>query len=441
MKWLAPVLLLFCSCCYLGKFVVEPDPNKNYFMYDNDHRICIYHGVNVSNYSKHSDHNFPWQTNADFDRLNEWGFNVVRYLVFWSAIEPQRGTYDTLYINKTLDHIQYLTSIGVSVIIDIHQDLYADTFTGNGFPDWTVRDDGIPFGGRQEPWNLTYLDKAVITSYNNFWHNNTLKNLYVKMVDFLIRSFGNVPGVLGIDVMNEPIPDLSGKFERKTLTKFYKDIEEVFKNSKLLMFYEPWMSTSAGLPTCLKFYPETKAVYYPHYYDLIVDAKKPYGEISKVIMNKVVPTKVAEAQKFRVPIMFGEFGMSSADTGSFNFDYLKDLLNLFDQHSAGWTYWSFDPNMYNDYGIVDDNGNDKPVLGVLVRIYPQKIAGMNPKWACGDHEFVLEYGSLQKDGITELFIPKNMQIAVETEGTWAQDGQKLIYKNTEHYSQIIKIRH
>jgi endoglycosylceramidase len=428
-------LLLSLNCCYIKPLSYpKPENKNNYYLRDTLDRITIYHGVNVSNYSKHSEGNLPWQSNEDFYKMKDWGFNIVRYLVFWSAIEPTKGNYDTVYINNVLNQIKFLDNIGITTIIDIHQDLYADTFGGNGFPDWTIDDDSIPFGGLKEPWSLTYLDPAVIASYNNFWNNKELKTKYIKMIDLLVNTFDTIPGVLGIDVMNEPIPNKSpNRFERTTLTKFYYNIEKVFVGSKLKMFFEPWMSTSSMLPSCLNFKPKVSSVYYPHYYDVYVDAQKPYEDLSKNIMNNMFPLKISEAQKYGVPIMIGEFGVSL----NYN-NFLKDLLNIYDKYNVGWCYYAYDKLSYSYYGILDDNGNLRPQMKYLVRAYPQKIAGNNPKWQTTEHEFTLQYEK-HGNGQTEIYIPRTDSITIITYGSWLLDGKMLYYTNTDSLLQQIRI--
>jgi len=77
---------------------------------------------------------------TDLDRLKEWGFNIVRLLVSWKALEP--------YPNKNLEDIeeegkQYLVLIkeiidslysrGIYVILDFHQDIAHEFMEGTDF--------------------------------------------------------------------------------------------------------------------------------------------------------------------------------------------------------------------------------------------------------------------------------------------------------------------
>ena len=92
---------------------------------DEDGRIVLYHGVNVSNYSKYAPDFLPWHTREDFAQLQDWGFNLARYLVFWEAIEPEDGCFDEAYLAATLERIGWLGELGIDALVDLHQDLYA----------------------------------------------------------------------------------------------------------------------------------------------------------------------------------------------------------------------------------------------------------------------------------------------------------------------------
>jgi hypothetical protein len=60
------------------------------FFHDDVGRIQIYHGVNICNYSKWSKDRLPWHTIKEYKLLKESGFNLVRFLIYWDAIEPCR---------------------------------------------------------------------------------------------------------------------------------------------------------------------------------------------------------------------------------------------------------------------------------------------------------------------------------------------------------------
>jgi len=58
---------------------------------DQDGRHVILHGANVG--EKHPPY-VSWHTAQDYGRMREWGFNCVRLLTVWAAIEPECRQYD-----------------------------------------------------------------------------------------------------------------------------------------------------------------------------------------------------------------------------------------------------------------------------------------------------------------------------------------------------------
>ncbi len=386
------VILIGCSQTQL------PAPIR-----DADNRIVIYHGVNVSNYSKYGPGFLPWQTKEDFARLNNWGLNFVRYLVFWEAIEPVEGQYDEAYLDATVERIQWLNDLGIDVLIDLHQDLYSRKFGGDGFPNWALNDNGLVFTPRQ-PWNLNYLEPAVIACFDNFWASDALRTKYIAMLEHLMQRVDSLPNVVGIDIMNEPFGGSHGDFEWAYLSQFYADVAAMrqSKGFHAPLHFEPYILTSAGLRTYLDFTPPVGSVYAPHYYELLTQLGLPYGENIKGWTEKTVQLRVEDARRFGAPLLFGEFGNTAHTAGAL--DYVTDFLDLLDQYHAGWAYWSYDVDSGSGYGLVDQNGNETELLHRLIRTYPLRIAGDNPVYWSGPGTFDLIYTANQSTAPTVIYM-------------------------------------
>jgi hypothetical protein len=79
---------------------------------------------------------YPILPDSHLDDLKNWGFNVVRLGVLWRGVEPTRGNYNITYLQESLAFAEKLAARGIFVIIDSHQDVFAPTVCGDGFPDW-----------------------------------------------------------------------------------------------------------------------------------------------------------------------------------------------------------------------------------------------------------------------------------------------------------------
>ena len=419
----AVMLVFITSCCgVFSSLIKEPIISSQVFMEDEHGRIFIPHGINVDNEAKHSGENGIADTCVKskeyFTNLPLLGANLVRHIWQWEGIEPVRNTWNDAYIERKVKRIKWMNEANLPVVVSVHQDLYSQRYSGNGFPDWTVQDTAFPFEC-QEPWNLNYTQPAVIKCYTDFWKSNDLKMAYLMMLEKLIHVVDTIPNVIGIDVMNEPFLALVRNFESKIYTEFLYECERLFIGKRVKLFYEPWMGTSSGIMSCLRFMPEVDAVYIPHYYDIIVDFKQPYTELNKISMITAVKIKMNEADRMNVPLLFGEWGISP---DSDNFDaYRNDFLDVCDNYRIGWIWWPYDD------------------FAKLSRVYPQKIAGINPTWKHNKYDFELEFDKIECAMPTEIYIPMEIDVSIYTEGQFSRVGPTLYYRPSESNHQKITI--
>src|SRR5262245_47114112 len=77
------------------------------FLHADDARGIISRGVNLSGSHKYAPYLDDKQP-ADYARLRvEWGFNTVRFLMTWAAVEPQQGVYDDAYLDRVAERMQW----------------------------------------------------------------------------------------------------------------------------------------------------------------------------------------------------------------------------------------------------------------------------------------------------------------------------------------------
>lgn len=267
----------------------------------------------------------------EIKRLAELGFNIVRLLVIWKAIEPRPNpNLDHLlsegenYLNLVKEIIDMLYSYGLFVIIDFHQDIAHEVYGGDGFPDWALAIDEFhvkpillfnPFSNiKARDWAVGYyLNYLVRNTLESFWKNN-LKNIeeglegypvrthLEKTVGQTVKFFKDLndgkghPAILGFSPFNEPHPVGLEKqfFEQNILKEFYSNVlKEINKfDHKAFIFIEPrlewtvYPATDSGielqfpfirdpeqihtwLPTDSKFIEQYKSqgIFSFHYYD------------------------------------------------------------------------------------------------------------------------------------------------------------------------------
>jgi Cellulase (glycosyl hydrolase family 5) len=212
----------------------------------------------------------------DLSLLKDLGFNVVRLLVIWKAIEPSvnqelkllpDGERYLQLVKTIIDHLYY--KLGIYTIIDFHQDIAHEDFGGDGFPDWTIKKDVYYFLYKiyhyffepdqlKRSWYVKYFtNKLVRRTLEDFWENRLINNTsripirshyekaVLQTVTFLRHSNNGRrhPGILGYELFNEPyqVNFTQKEFETSHLNRLYSSIIGKMRiiDSKSFIFIEP----------------------------------------------------------------------------------------------------------------------------------------------------------------------------------------------------------
>lgn len=90
---------------------------------------------------------FPLEdADAHLARIARWGFNCLRLLVTWEAIEHGgSGRYDTEYLDYVAAVARRAEAHGLVLFIDMHQDAWSRMTGGDGAPGWIFEKLGLDF--------------------------------------------------------------------------------------------------------------------------------------------------------------------------------------------------------------------------------------------------------------------------------------------------------
>ena len=183
---------------------------------------------------------------AHFRRLRAWGFNVVRLVVTWDALEHAGpGDYDREYIAYVASVVEAARDFGICVVVDPHQDVWSRFSGGSGAPAWTFAAVGLdvealaatgaalvhatcgdPAHFPRMCWPTNKDKLACFTMFTLFFGGDRfapkcaidgepaqryLQRHYVAALAELAAALKHCANVVGFGSMNEPLPGLIGR--------------------------------------------------------------------------------------------------------------------------------------------------------------------------------------------------------------------------------------
>lgn len=415
--------------------VEAPDPTM---IVDRCGRVVILRGANVEASSKgdtQAGTHLPTTPLGGQSTLQLWGWNSVRFLVFWGKIEPTKGVFDDAYLDGVQRWLDWYARHDIHVVLDMHQDLYAWAVGGDGAPDWAVDTRGAPITKIPDgqPWYLQGASPAVQNAYQSFWNPTTgqedLEAEYFKALGHLVERFARHPAVIGYDVMNEPSfanGDLAatlaiqpqaqaGTFVNPNLTAFMqRGIDTVRAHDRdAWVMVEPTSVLNvfpyAGDLEFEKLHDPRKGLprltYAGHLYQQQVHDGKGYPEDDPYLATWE-RLRSAEAKRMKGSLWIGEWG--GADQPRMD-AYVAELMAMADRNMAGWAIWSWDPGGWSP---VASDGTTASANGKrLMRVQPRAVAGTpgSFSWDPGSKVFRMEWaGRADVVGPTELAVPATL---------------------------------
>ena len=185
------------------------------------------------------------EADTHFARLKRWGFNCLRLLTTWEAVEHAGpGQYDEAYLDNFAAIAKRAGDFGFHIFIDFHQDVWARMSGGDGAPGWTFEAAGLDFtkfdaadaahvmayrydaarGGLQDSypqmsWGSNYRMPANAIMWTLFFAGPTfapdrmvegrnvgtyLQDHYLGAMNAVATRMADLPHVIGFDTLNEP---------------------------------------------------------------------------------------------------------------------------------------------------------------------------------------------------------------------------------------------
>ena len=348
-------------------------------------------------------------TDEDWDQMAAEGFSVVRLIVSWSALEPERGQYDLAYIQRIQQAVAAAAARRIYTVIDMHQDAWGrfiasppgvvcppDTEPAigwDGAPQWaTLFDDADtcrPVGQREG-------SPAVKAAFTSFYENRDgIRDAFAATWKVLASAFADEPAVAGFDLLNEPNVVADAATSKRQYTELVTSVLAQVRAGEAeaggfphMVFLEPMVlfPLPGTMPT-EGAVTDDQIVFAPHSYAEVIGPR-----LLTVEQTFDIAADTAEARGW--PLWIGEHGVFATDEAAL--DVLARFAEAQDEHRAGgaqwqWRQWCGDPHsvglagrrpdedqvQLNDVTCPEDvdAGPNEELLRVAGRAHPRAVPG------------------------------------------------------------------
>ncbi|GIW44596.1 MAG: hypothetical protein KatS3mg077_1878 [Candidatus Binatia bacterium] len=420
-------------------------------IYDSEGRQVLLRGVNVNSLGDYYQDNAELPpvlplSEEDFREMAALGFNVVRLIVSWSALEPQPGRHDANYLGRIRQAVRWANTAGLYVVLDMHQDAWgkyiatpAGTNCGgtrepaigwDGAPQWATITDGR--STCRSP-GVRELSPAVSQAFENFYADREgIQTAFVRTWAYLAGAFAREAGVAGYDLFNEPHwgnniigsgVKLTGLYGR--LIPAIREAERAAGGFPHIVFFEPvvlW-PVDGSLPD-----PQVMAdphlVFAPHNYAESITGFNP------LTIEQVFEKARADAELYQVAFWIGEYGWFSDPAA--NKSRVARYAAEEDRHKVGGAWWQWKQSCGDPHSIGIPGGTPASLLihlrytacpanedlglvpewvAVLSRPYPRGVPGRLLSLSSDPESSRLEIeGATGTAGVADIWYPGNGRV-------------------------------
>ena len=414
----------------------------------------------------------------DIQEMAAFGFNSLRLPISWSLLEPQRGQFNQLYVDRVAQVVGWARAADIYVIIDMHQNAYSryigsdpspplpggkavDLRYYTGAPAWATITDGFPpeaYAGQRE------LNPAVLEANSNFWYDrNGVQDEYIASIAVLAMRFKNDSTVVGFSPENEPLPgwNLSPGFEDLLLFPFYRRVVDAITGVQdglpcwtrffmpaicgypdlgvhdlhHLFFLEPGLlrevtdfPTHLGLPVSsypnlvLSIHDYTHQYTFDHFVGQTPDKSTyPWGGY-----DQTFALAEREAKAMRAALFVSEFGFPP---GAYDTLVIGSELLEMEKYRVGFAFWTWKENGSGGWGMFRGATGGQGALSpsgclrldrerLLVRVFP--LASADPSltyhYDPTTGAFALHARGRAGDAPTAVYIPRQVTGAASAGG-------------------------
>ncbi|WP_130735117.1 cellulase family glycosylhydrolase [Flavobacterium sp. J27] len=239
-------------------------------------------------------------TNADFARVKELGYNVIRipyhYNMFWNSSSNTVKNDGFVWLDKA---VNWASANNIYVILCMH---------------------AAP--GYQNPDHHSDNPGTSVTFWGNNWANVEIAKKVWKHIANHYKNYAGNEWIAGYDLLNEPKLDIQS--EKYKLKQAYKEMTAQIRSedSNHLIFAEGNYYSSDFYDMQERW--DNNLVFSNHY----------YGSQGESNPNPSLTTIKNLANNLNIPLWTGEFGENTAT-------WVKSARIDYDTQNVGWAFWAW----------------------------------------------------------------------------------------------------
>ena len=250
----------------------------------------------------------------DIKRIKRLGFNCARLPINYRFLEEEGGL---SFLDRVLAQFERAS---LYCILDLH----------------------AAYGSQNKDWHSDSFGKSLL------WESQTCQDRFVKIWAKIAKRYKDEGCIAGFDILNEAVTS-----KTKTLRSLYKRAIEAIRkydrNHIIILEGNNWASDL----DCILPIRDRNVVLSPHFYRPIsyvfnfTPHKKYPGRIEGELWNKAKISKLLAPynktkEKYRLPILVGEFGIASrCVVCNAELRWVEDILSVFKRFGFHWTYWTY----------------------------------------------------------------------------------------------------
>lgn len=417
---------------------------------------------------------YPPLCESDIDAMARLGFNSIRLPISWSVLEPQRGQFSEMYLDRVAQVVDWARARHMYFIVDMHQNAYShyvgpgphvDLSYDSGAPQWATFTDRFP---SQVYQHQREANPAVLEATTNFWYDRDgIQDEYLKALATVAKRFRDDPVIAGFSIYNEPLPgwNLPPGFEDLLLFPFYRRAIDAITgvhdgapcwsgffmpavcgyrdlgvdDTRHLIFLDAGLLRQVtDFPTHLSMpvssYPNVVLSIHAYTHVFTLDALIP-----QVFSKSSYPPGgydqsyslgEREARAMDAALFVAEFGNAAADDGTL----LASQVAEQEKHRLGFAFWPW-KEIGTTWGLVTLDGCVRASRErYLAQVYPMTTGDRNLtfRYDSDDGSFELRASGRAGAGPTVVYVPPEVNGSVNVSGaatdtvTDQADGSRLI---------------